>query len=126
MGHLIKDCPMQAQQQQEKPKVHGRVFAITQQDAQASQSIIQGNLRISKMMARILIDLGFTHSFVSPSFACHLGKEPELLDFLMMVDILVGDSLVTDLVYRSCVVQVADRELLVDLILLDIQDFDII
>jgi hypothetical protein len=44
----------------------------------------------------------------------------------MMVDILVGDSLVTDLVYRSCVVQVADRELLVDLILLDIQDFDII
>uniref|UniRef100_A0A2N9FR12 CCHC-type domain-containing protein n=1 Tax=Fagus sylvatica TaxID=28930 RepID=A0A2N9FR12_FAGSY len=33
MGYLIKDCPMQAQQQQEKPKVHGRVFAITQQDA---------------------------------------------------------------------------------------------
>jgi hypothetical protein len=77
-------------------------------------------------MARILIDLGFTHSFVSPSFACHLGKEPELLDFLMMVDILVGDSLVTDLVYRSCVVQIADRDLLVDLILLDIQDFDVI
>ena len=36
MRHLIKDCPMQAQQQQEKPKVHARVFAITQQDAQAS------------------------------------------------------------------------------------------
>jgi hypothetical protein len=88
--------------------------------------VIQGNLRISKMMARILIDPGSTHSFVSPSFACHLGKEPELLDFLMMVDIPIGDSLVTDLVYRSCVVQVADRELLIDLILLDIQDFDVI
>ena len=82
--------------------------------------MIQGNLRISKMMARILIDLGSAHSFVSPSFACHLGKEPELLDFLMMVDIPIGDSLVTDLVYRSCVVQIADRDLLVDLILLDI------
>jgi hypothetical protein len=55
MGHLVKDCPMQAQQQQEKPKVHRRVFAITQQDAQASQLVIQGNLRISKMMVRILI-----------------------------------------------------------------------
>ena len=32
----------------------------------------------------------------------------------------------TNLVYRSYVVQVADRELLVHLILLDIQDFDII
>ena len=78
------------------------------------------------MMDRILIDLGSAHSFVSPSFACHLGKEPELLDFLMMVDIPIGDSLVTDLVYRSCVVQIADRDLLVDLILLDIQDFDVI
>jgi hypothetical protein len=88
--------------------------------------VIQGNLRISKMMARILIDPSFAHSFVSPSFACHLGKELELLDFLMMVDIPDGDSLVTDLVYRSCDVQVADRELLVYLILLDIQDFDVI
>jgi hypothetical protein len=126
MGHLIKDCPMEAQQQQEKPRVHARVFAITQQDAQASHSVIQGNLRISKMMARILIDPGSTNSFVSPSFACHLGKELELLDFLMMVDILVRDSLVTDLVYRSCVVQIVDQDLLVDLILLDIQDFDVI
>ena len=126
MGHLIKDCPMQAQQQQEKPKVYGRVFTLTQQDAQASQLVIQGNLRISKMMVRILIDPSSAHSFVSPSFACHLGKELELLDFLMMVDIPDGDSLVTDLVYRSCDVQVADRELLVYLILLDIQDFDVI
>ena len=117
---------MQAQQQQEKPKVHGRVFAITQQDAQASQSVIQGNLRISKMMARILIDPSSTCSFVSPSFACYLGKEPELLEFLMMEDIPVGDSLVTNLVYRSCVVQIEDQHLLVDLILLDIQDFDVI
>ena len=76
MGNLIKDCSMQAQQQQEKPKVHGRVFAITHQDAQASQSVMQGNLRISKMTARILIDPGSTHFLVSPSFACHLGKEP--------------------------------------------------
>jgi hypothetical protein len=44
----------------------------------------------------------------------------------MMVDIPIRDSLVTDLVYRSCVVQIADRDLLVDLILLDIQDFDVI
>jgi hypothetical protein len=44
----------------------------------------------------------------------------------MMVDIPVGDSLVADLVYRYCVVQIKDQELLVDLILLDIQDFDVI
>ena len=43
-----------------------------------------------------------------------------------MVDIPIGDSLVTNLVYRSCVVQIEDQHLLVDLILLDIQDFDVI
>uniref|UniRef100_A0A2N9FE66 Reverse transcriptase n=1 Tax=Fagus sylvatica TaxID=28930 RepID=A0A2N9FE66_FAGSY len=54
MGHLIKDCPMQAQQQQEKPKVHGRVFAITQKDAQASQSIIQDQ---DLLVDSILLDI---------------------------------------------------------------------
>uniref|UniRef100_A0A2N9F8N8 Reverse transcriptase n=1 Tax=Fagus sylvatica TaxID=28930 RepID=A0A2N9F8N8_FAGSY len=67
MGHLVKDCPMQAQQQQEKPKVHRRVFAITQQDAQASQLVIQGKLLlplISAMRAYRLLRKG-CHAYLT-------------------------------------------------------------
>ena len=44
----------------------------------------------------------------------------------LCVDTLVGDVVVTDSVCKSCVVKIADRELLADLTLLEMRDVDII
>ena len=53
MGHRIKDCPAMKNELvtkptdvKQRPKVQGRVFAITEQDAKASKSVVTGTILI--------------------------------------------------------------------------------
>ena len=39
---------------------------------------------------------------------------------------IMGDSLVCNSMLKSCVIQIEDKEMLVDLILMDMYDYDII
>ena len=48
------------------------------------------------------------------------------LSISIYVSTLVGDSIVVDRVYHSCVVVIRGLETRVDLLLLDIVDFDVI
>ena len=41
---------------------------MTYRDTQATSDVVTGALRIHTLFARVLIDLGSTHSFVSVSF----------------------------------------------------------
>ena len=50
----------------------------------------------------------------------------ELPDFELSVSILVGDMLMTNLVFKSFIICIEGRELLADLVLLDMNDFDVI
>jgi len=54
--------------------VQARVFALTRQDAQASNAVVAGMLSICSQDACVLFDPGATHSFVSPYF-CFLSVE---------------------------------------------------
>ena len=132
-GHFIKDCPKQQNEQtdkanenQQKPKVAGRVFALTQQDAETSPSVVSGTLVITNQPAQVLFDSGSTHSFISHSFARRLNMIPETLDFELSVDTPSGHVLCTDKVYKSCNVLVSGRELEANLVLLDMYEFDVI
>lgn len=53
-------------------KGHAQVFTLTHQDAQASNVVVSGILRVHSFEARVLIDPGATHSFVSPTFSIRL------------------------------------------------------
>ena len=44
------------------------MFALTRQDAQASNAVVTGILSIDSQDARVLFDSGATHSFISPFF----------------------------------------------------------
>ena len=48
------------------------------------------------------------------------------MDFYFIVATLVGDSVVTSKMLKDCLVMIGYRELPVDLVLLDLQDFDVI
>ncbi|KAJ1375207.1 Aspartic peptidase domain superfamily [Sesbania bispinosa] len=76
--------------------------------------------------AHVLFDPGATHSFVSLSFATQLDKNPSSLDETLAVTTPVGEILLVDCVYRSYVVSIGGRELLANLIALDMVDFDVI
>ncbi|RVW79287.1 Transposon Ty3-I Gag-Pol polyprotein [Vitis vinifera] len=95
-GHLIRDCPEnrkfitgkpkeENKEDKQKPKAQGRVFAMTHRDAQATSDVVTGTLRIHTLFARVLIDPGSTHSFVSVSFAGLLGLPVASMDFDLIV-----------------------------------------
>ncbi|RVX02879.1 Retrovirus-related Pol polyprotein from transposon 17.6 [Vitis vinifera] len=111
---------------EQKPKAQGRVFAMTHRDAQATSDVVTGTLRIHTLFARVLIDPGSTHSFVSVSFAGLLGLSVASMDFDLIVATPVGDSVVASRMLRNCIVMIGYREMPVDLVLLDLQDFDVI
>ncbi|XP_070003411.1 uncharacterized protein [Nicotiana sylvestris] len=69
---------------------------------------------------------GSTYSYLSSYFAPYLGVARDFLSSPVCVSTTVGDSLVMDRVYRSCVVIIRGFETKADLLLLDMVDFDII
>ncbi|KAJ1386007.1 Zinc finger, CCHC-type [Sesbania bispinosa] len=102
-----------------------RVFVMTRPDAQASNAVVTGILSICSRDAHVLFDPGATHSFVSLSFATQLGKSPSLNETLA-VTTPVGEILLADCVYCSCVISIGGKELFANLIALDMVDFDVI
>ena len=53
-------------------------------------------------------------------------KKPGLMDYDLSMATPIGDSLVCNSMLKSCVIQIEDREMLADLILMDMNEYDII
>ena len=77
-------------------------------------------------MASVLFDPGSTFSYVSSSFANGLNLHCELLDMPIRVSTPVGESVVVEKVYRSCLVNFVGSNTYVDLVILEMDDFDVI
>ncbi|XP_077249182.1 uncharacterized protein LOC143888629 [Tasmannia lanceolata] len=105
-----------------KPRTDGNV----QQDVEASNAMIEGQLLVNDISAHILIDSGSTLSFISPAFVEELDLTPIPLLHHLKVVTPIGDIVATDLVCKGCVIKIGDRELLGDLVLLDMNDFKVI
>ena len=76
--------------------------------------------------ARVLLDPGATHSFVSPVFASKSGGQASRMEIPLSVATSLSDSLDSDIFLSNYPVLIEGRELLADLVLLDVLDFDVI
>ena len=74
----------------------------------------------------VLFDPGSTFSYISSSFATGLNLHCELLDMPIRVSTPVGESVVVEKVYRSCLVNFVGSNSYVDLVILEMVDFDVI
>ena len=54
------------------------------------------------------------------------SRAPELLDFELTVSTPLVETMVAESICKSCVVKIGGNELLADLILFEIQEFDVI
>ena len=74
-GHMIQDCPKnkkfiigkpkeENKEDKHKPRIQGRMFSMTHQDAQATSDVATGTIRIYILLleSRALINLNSTHS----------------------------------------------------------------
>ena len=81
---------------------------------------------VNDFLAQVLIDTGSTHSFITPGFAQAFSIEPSRLDRGLSITTPVDSSVITDRVYRSCMIRIGQREMPANLVVLEFQDFDII
>ena len=88
--------------------------------------MVTGITPISTTYAYALFDPGATHSFISTNFAKKHNFKFEPMESKSYVDTPVGGVVVIDSVYKSYIVKIADKELLANITLLEMRDFDII
>ena len=88
--------------------------------------MVTGIIVICSHNACVLYDPGFTHSYLFASFALRLNKDLVLLNQSFYVATPVGESLLVKYVHKSCEIIVANREMITDLIILDLLEFDVI
>ncbi|XP_070057090.1 uncharacterized protein [Nicotiana tomentosiformis] len=100
---------------------HGRVTLVYNSD-----SVITSIVPVYYRDASILFDPGSTYLYVSSYFASYLVMSHDSLATLVYMSTPVGDSIMMDHVYRSCVVTIGGYETRVDLLLLNMVDFDVI
>ncbi|XP_028087553.1 uncharacterized protein LOC114288268 [Camellia sinensis] len=109
-----------------KPKTQGRVYALTQQDVQTSNTVVSGTILVSSVYAHVLFDSRATNSFVSVGFVKKHGWKCDSREIDLCVEAPIGGVMVADLICKSRVVSTDGRRLLADLTVLDMWDFDII
>ncbi|XP_058003970.1 uncharacterized protein LOC131180640 [Hevea brasiliensis] len=85
-----------------------------------------GILLVYSPEARILIDPGAMHSFVSPIFALRLGRNPTALEYSLSVAIPLSDNIDMNIVFPSSLVVVDEKIHPADLIPLPVMNFDVI
>jgi len=95
-------------------------------DAEASDAVITGIISVCVKDASVLFDPGSTYSYVSSLFAPFLGVSRESLSTHVYVSTPVGDSVVVNQIYRSCIIIFCGYETRADLLLLEMIDFEII
>ena len=93
---------------------------------ETSDVVITGNLLVCDCMASVLFDPRSTFSYVSSSFATGFDLHCDLLDMPIRVSTLMGESVIVEKVYRSCLVTFVGSNNQVDLVILEMVDFDVI
>ncbi|XP_015057509.1 uncharacterized protein LOC107003724 [Solanum pennellii] len=103
-----------------------RIYAFTsRQDQEASPNVITCILSLFSRSVYALIDPGSTLSFISPFIASRIAIESELIE-PFEVATPVGDFVIATRVYKNCSVVIYSRRTIVDLIELNMIEFDII
>ena len=88
--------------------------------------MVAGQIFIAHTSTYTLIDYGASHSFVSALFVRKLDMEPVLLDEACIVSLPLGENLTSRFSFKEVPVKVAGRELPIDLIVLEMVDYDVI
>ena len=83
-------------------------------------------LTVYSNIAHVLIDSGATHSFVSCKFAAYMNKELESLSEALLVCTPTGENIVIERAYFECEIVIDGEVWLVDLLPLELLEFDVI
>ena len=101
---------------QTETRTQARVYAVTQQDADAAPDVVTGIISILDHDAYTLVDPGATHSFTSRSFLDRFKIETQPLEGRMRVSLSAGDPLVSNRVVKDSRVLIRGQDFPTDLV----------
>ncbi|KAI3684129.1 hypothetical protein L6452_33348 [Arctium lappa] len=130
-GHSRKDCPKLVSgsapaRKKNPPKVQGRAFQMTAEEARASADVVSGTFLINFVPARILFDTGASFSFVSELFRQKIAMPTTSLEDALVVEIADGSQVLIHEVLRQCTLSIEGREFSIDLLPMLIGGFDVV
>ena len=91
-----------------------------------TSKVVAGQISIAHTSAYTLIDSGASHSFVSSTFVKKLDMLADLLDEMCIVSLPSAENLTSLFSFKVVPIKVVGRELAVDLIVLEMIDYDVI
>ncbi|KAL5565101.1 hypothetical protein UlMin_028265 [Ulmus minor] len=123
----LTEGPAEEQDTKNVLEPNARVYAYTKGDAEAGGSkVITGQLPVAYVLARVLIDSGATHSFISTVFADSLHRSKDTIRQTFRTVLPSGEIMLSSYWLRAVPVVVSEREMSVDLVVLDMIDYDVI
>ena len=99
---------------------------MTQEDVGAMPDVVAGTLQLGLIQVYALIDLGASHSFVAHQIVSNLKVLPSRLSVGVVVSTPLGKNINIDEVYKGVILYFEGVELRVDLMPLELYDFDLI
>ncbi|KAI3669693.1 hypothetical protein L6452_41033 [Arctium lappa] len=115
--HARKDNP---------PRVPGRAFQMTVDEAKASADVVSRTFLINSVPARILFDSGASFSFVSELFRQKISMPTTSLEDALVVEIADGSQVLIHDVLKQCTLSIEGREFSIDLLPMLIGGFDVV
>ncbi|XP_062113049.1 uncharacterized protein LOC133824194 [Humulus lupulus] len=131
-GHVKRNCPTWEQsgskeeQKKDDKYVPARVFTITQAEAEASPSVVTGQIPMANITCKVLFDYGASHSFISSRTVNVVNAPSEIFNVGFVTMLPSGEIVISKNWVKAVPLWIGGRELYVDLILLDLYDFDVI
>ena len=99
---------------------------MTRQEAQATLNVVTGTLSIFGEDARVLIDTGATHSFISREYVARVGMTPVPLGCGLKIATPTGESLWPSQMLKGSLFSIEGQVMEADLILIDPKGLDVI
>ena len=126
-GHFAKQCRYWKEEVPSfRPLNQGHIFALSQQGASHSPSLIKGTLMIQGVKIVALFDSSATHSFISFECARILGLEVCDLSHKLCVSTPTRTQVFTSQFYSKCLIQFGETYTSLDLVCLSLQNIDVI
>ena len=127
-GHTSVGSRPTNQMNQTKPKlrVSGKVFAMTGEEAAASDELIGGKGTIQGKLVDILYDSGATHSFISTNCVENLSLKTTVMPYIIRVSTPVDGVVETNYACLDCTICTNGREFRVDLVCMPFFNLDVV
>ncbi|KAL0378458.1 UNVERIFIED_CONTAM: hypothetical protein Sradi_3151300 [Sesamum radiatum] len=107
-------------------QTQARIYNMTREEAPASNDVISGTILLFDVEAYVLIDPGSTHSYISSELTSKIPGENSPLGYNLMVYLPMGGGVVVNSVRKGSLVRIGDVTFPVDLVVMDLKEFDVI